>query len=136
MNGTQFDYVLLTLIVGGSIILFFKFHFNSTYYNEYIAILWSLLMSLNLWTALMLFFSKIMNETIKEGSAIAWLLGIPFIIVISLISRDHRVDHLLINVNKFQSGEQIMYQIRYILKLMSWQSNSLHLHRVALIFAS
>lgn len=121
MNGDQYQYILLALILGGSTILFVKFHFNSPYYNEIIAKLWSALMSINLWTAMMLVFSKIMENTLFEGSIIAWMIGIPFIVLIVITNRDHRIDLLLINVNKFQNGQEIQNQIRYILKLISWQ---------------
>ena len=120
-NGNQYEYILLAEIHAGSAILFIKFHFNSPYYNETIAKLWSTLMSINLWTAVMLAFSKVMENTLFEGSIIAWMIGIPFIILIIITNRDHRIDLLLINVNKFQSGEEIQNQIRYILKLISWQ---------------
>lgn len=69
----------------------------------------------------MLVFAKIMENTLFEGSIIAWLLGIPFVILIILTNRDHRVDLLLINVNKFQNGQEIQDQIRYLLKLIDWQ---------------
>jgi PAS domain S-box-containing protein len=124
MHGDQYQYILLAEILGGSIILFMKFHFNSPFYNEVIAKLWSALMSINLWTAMMLVFSKIMENTLFEGSIIAWMIGIPFIVLIVLTNRDHRIDLLLINVNKFQNGEEIQNQIRYILKLISWQATN------------
>ncbi len=42
-----------------------------------------------------------MENTLFEGSLIAWMIGIPFIVLIVLTNRDHRIDLLLINVNKF-----------------------------------
>ena len=122
MHGNQYQYILLAEILGGSAILFMKFHFNSPYNDETIAKLWSTLMSINLWTAIMLSFSKIMENTLFEGSIIAWMIGIPFIILIVISDKDHRIDLLLINVNKFQNGEEIQNQVRYVLKLISWQS--------------
>jgi hypothetical protein len=113
---------LLILILGGSLMLFFKFHFNSPYYNETIAKFWSCLMAINLWTAIMLCFAKFMEGTLFEGSIVAWIIGIPFIILIVLTNRDHRVDYLLINVNKFQSGDELNNQFIFILKLISWQA--------------
>jgi hypothetical protein len=101
MHGEQYQYIILFLILGGSLLLFIKFHFNSPYFNETIGKLWSSLVSINLWTAIMLTFSKFMENTLFEGSLIAWIIGIPFIILIVLTNRDHRIDLLLINVNKF-----------------------------------
>ena len=59
MKGTQFEYVLITLVLVGSMILFFKFHNNYEYHNEIMGKLWSILMSLYAWTALLLFFAKV-----------------------------------------------------------------------------
>lgn len=124
MRGSDYDYILLIFILGGSLLIFFKFHFNSPYYNEKIAKLWSCLMSINLWTAIMLCFAKFMEGTLFEGSIVAWMIGIPFIILIVITNRDQRVDLLLINVNKFQSGDELQNQIRFILKLISWQATN------------
>lgn len=124
MRGEDYHYILLIFIIGGSLLIFFKFHFNSPYYNEKVAKLWSCLMSINLWTAIMLCFSKFMEGTLFEGSIVAWMIGIPFIILIVITNRDQRVDLLLINVNKFQSGDELQNQIRFILKLISWQSTN------------
>lgn len=125
MNGDRYQDIILTMILAGSLVLFYKFHYDSPYYNENIAALWSTLASLNLWTACMLIFSRIFHTSTTEGAVIGWLIGLPFLVVIVLTNRDHRVDLLLINVNKFTNGDQIQNQIRYILKLISWHSNSL-----------
>jgi hypothetical protein len=122
LTGDQFQVLLLALILIGSLILFVRFYFSSPYHNEIVAKVWSTLHALNLWTAVMLVFAKIMENTLFEGSIIAWLLGIPFVILIILTNRDHRIDLLLINVNKFSSGQEVQDQIRYLLKLIEWQA--------------
>jgi len=124
LTGDQFQVLLIALILIGSLILFMKFYFNSVYHNEIVSKLWSTILAVNLWTAVMLVFAKIMENTLFEGSIIAWLLGIPFVVLIILTNRDHRVDLLLINVNKFQSGQEVRDQIRYLLKLIEWQSSN------------
>jgi hypothetical protein len=124
MNGEQYQIILLAILIVGSTIVFIKFHFNSPYYNEYVAKLWTVLMAVNLWSAVMIIFARIMENTLFEGSIIAYFIGIPFIVLVVLTNRDHRVDLLLINVNKFQNGQEIQSQIRYILKLLEWQATS------------
>lgn len=47
MSGDDYHYILLIFILGGSLMLFFKFHFNSPYYNEIMAKTMSCLMSIN-----------------------------------------------------------------------------------------
>lgn len=60
MKGSQFEYVLITIILVGSLILFLKFHNNYEFHNETMGKLWDVLMSLNVWTALLLFFAKVL----------------------------------------------------------------------------
>ena len=110
----------LFVILGGSHLLFRKFHLDAPYFNETIQKFWSCLISINLWTALMLTFSKFMENTLFEGSLMAWLTGIPFIIVILLSKRDYFCQTLLINLNNFVSGSEIAEQIRCIFKLYFW----------------
>ena len=62
-----------------------------------------------------------MENSLFQGSIIAWIIGIPFIILIVITNRDHRLDLLLLNVNKISDGEELMNQIRFLLKLISWQ---------------
>jgi len=124
LTGDQFQVILLALILIGSVVIFVKFYFNSPYHDEIIAKLWACIAAINLWTAVMVVFSRIMENTLFEGSIIAWLLGIPFVVLIILTNRDNRIDLLLINVNKFQNGEEIQSQIRYILKLIDWQATN------------
>lgn len=59
MKGKQFEYVLITLVLVGSLIIFLKFHNNFEFHNESMGKIWSILMSLNVWTALLLFFAKV-----------------------------------------------------------------------------
>lgn len=65
-----------------------------------------------------------MENTLFQGSIISYLVGIPFIILIVLTNRDHRVDVLLLNSNKFLNAEEVMSQTSYLQKLMSWESQS------------
>ena len=83
--------------------------------------MWSLFSALNLWAALMLTFSKIMENMLFEGSVIAWLVGLPFVGYIVVFNRDHRINLLLINTNKFKNQHEVINQVRYVLKLIQWQ---------------
>jgi hypothetical protein len=143
MHGSEYHYILLALILVGSLLIFIKFHFNTPFYNDFISQLWSSLCAINLWTAIMVCFAKViliqksnsvslyealksknlkfMENSLFQGSIIAWIIGIPFIILIVITNRDHRLDLLLLNVNKISDGEELMNQIRFLLKLISWQ---------------
>ncbi len=120
----QFTIILMLLILAGSSYIFYKFFFNFPYHDETVAKLWGILSALNLWTAFMLVIAKICENYIFDGAVIAWFIGIPLIVYLLLVIKDQRLDLLLINVNKFQSGTEVQNQIRYILKLIQWQSKN------------
>lgn len=71
LTGDQFQVILLALILIGSVVIFVKFYFNSPYHDEIIAKLWACIAAINLWTAVMVVFSRIMESTLFEGSIIA-----------------------------------------------------------------
>jgi len=124
LTGEEFQVILLALILMGSILLFVKFFFNSSYHDEITSKIWAIISALNLWTASMIVFTRILENTLFVGCVIAWILGIPFVILIVLTSKDQRIHLLLINTNKFQDGSQITNQVRYLLKLLQWQSTN------------
>ena len=81
---------------------------NSPYYNEIISKIWSAISAINVWTVILLCFAKFLEKTLFEGTIIAWIIGIPIIILIVINNRKYNIDVLLINVNKFESGEQLI----------------------------
>lgn len=61
-----------------------------------------------------------MGDDIKDSAIVIWFSGIPFIIMLIKASdKDKDMDLLLINTNKFNSGEEIIRHVRYIEKLMN-----------------
>lgn len=56
----------------------------------------------------MICFAKFLEKNLFEGTIIAWIIGIPIIGLIVLNQRKQRIDILLLNVNKFESGEQLI----------------------------
>ena len=82
---------------------------------------WSTSAAINLWSATMLIFAKVMDSTAFSEAIITWLLGIPMIILLSIKIDDKRMDFLLINVNKFEKGKEIINQVTYLLKLLDTQ---------------
>ena len=71
-----------------------------------------------LWTYFMILMAQLLENNLFQGSIVAWMIGIPFIVAIVLTAKDSRIQNLLMNVNKFSSGEDMMGQIRYLLKLI------------------
>jgi len=124
LTQSQFTIILMLMILGGSAMIFYKFFFNFPYHDEVVSKLWGILSALNLWTAFMLVIAKICENYIFDGAVIAWIIGLPLIVYLLIVIKDQRLDLLLINVNKFQSGTEVQNQIRYILKLIQWQSKN------------
>jgi hypothetical protein len=56
-----------------------------------------------------------------QGSLIAWLIGIPFVILIILTNEDRRISLLLIQESKITDGNTLLSQLKYITNLVSDQ---------------
>lgn len=124
LTDTEFRAILLILIFFGSGLVFLKFAYNPSYYDEFTIKLWSTLTAINFWGAVMAIFASILEGTLFRGCVIVWIVGIPFVAFIHLAGRDSRVGLLLININKFQTGAEIENQIRYVTKLIKWRLSS------------
>ena len=60
-----------------------------------------------------------MGKDIKDSAFVIMMLGVPFIIMLVKASDKNKdMDLLLLNINKFHSGEEIIRHVRYIGKLM------------------
>ncbi|EAS07526.3 PAS domain S-box protein (macronuclear) [Tetrahymena thermophila SB210] len=124
MNNQQNDYVLIGLLIAGSLVTFTKFHYESPFYNEEFQKIWSFITALQVWSAILLCFAKFLENNLFEGTIIAWIIGIPILGLIVINQRKQRIDLLLINVNKFETGEQLISQARYLLQLIRWSKTS------------
>jgi len=75
-----------------------------------------------MWTAFLLVFAMVLEDVLFKGTVIAWIIGLPFIAYIMYDSRDHRMDLLVINSNRFKNGLEIQKQARYVYKLMQMEA--------------
>jgi hypothetical protein len=66
----------------------------------------------------MLCFAKFLEGTLFEGSILAWIVGAPILVFIIFFDRKLKIDLLLINVNKYESGEDIIAQASYLQSLI------------------
>lgn len=124
MVGKEFHYLLIALLLGGSLIVFAKFHYSSPYFNETMRKLWSSIAAINVWTMILLCFAVFLENKLFEGTIIAWLIGIPIIVLIVVNNKKQNIDILLVNVNKFESGDQLIAQARYLQQLIAWAPTS------------
>lgn len=88
MHSRSFAYILLVIILGGSLIIFIAFSLNTQYHNFLFTRYHSTLSSILMWSAFMLGVATAMEGNLIGGSIVAWLVGIPFIIGIVLTQRD------------------------------------------------
>ena len=120
----SYQIIIIICIFGGSLLVFVMFQFDNPFYNIAIAKVWATVAALNLWTATMLIFAKIMENTAFKESIITWLIGLPLVLLLVLLTNDKRMDFLLINVNQFENGKEIINQVTYLLKLLATQDTS------------
>jgi len=122
--GSQYQVILIICFMASSIMVFYLLQFDNPYYNYVMAKTWSTCAALNLWTATMLVFAKIMQGTAFTEAIITWLLGLPLVFFLTIFTNDKRMDFLLINVNQFEQGKEIINQVTYLLKLLDTQETS------------
>lgn len=114
----QFIYIILVILMGGSIIIFQRFHFNSSFYHERMTKLWDIFSSLFIWSCANVCVAKLMEGNLFNGTVVMWLIGIPFIIIYILTQKDQKIEYFLQNSNKFTTGEELLFQILYLTKLI------------------
>lgn len=123
--GEEYDFLFLFAMLVGSAVIFFKYYIDYPYYSSWFGVFWATLININLWTVIMAWFAKLIEEKLFSGTIYAYLIGLVFIIVITIQSRDHRMVYLLKDVNKFHSGREVITKINYLYKLLSLYSDDL-----------
>ena len=78
----NFTIILLIIIIGGSIHIFYRFRNYSPYYNYNYKIFWEVLTGTDLWTSVMLILANIIEGRFFNGSLLIWIFGLPFLILI------------------------------------------------------
>ncbi|CAD8148889.1 unnamed protein product [Paramecium pentaurelia] len=104
-----------------SLWLFKQYNFNDPYYDFQVGLFYCICSTLYLWACFMLLVCKVLESTDFTGGFIAWLIGVPFIISIMLLTKKSKIETLVKSQTKFRSGEQIWSHIRYVLQLIQNQ---------------
>eukprot|EP00825_Cyclidium_porcatum_P027534 TRINITY_DN29636_c0_g1_i1.p2 TRINITY_DN29636_c0_g1~~TRINITY_DN29636_c0_g1_i1.p2 ORF type:complete len:134 (+),score=26.00 TRINITY_DN29636_c0_g1_i1:124-525(+) len=71
----------------------------------------------------MLFISKLFYNSSFDGGLIAWIIGLPFIVMIMLTTKKSKIETLVRSQMKFHNGEQIQHHLRYVLELIDSQEH-------------
>ena len=92
----------------------YEYHVNDPFYNPSVAVYNRIMSSLLLWTNSCLVLATITWNTSFDGALIAWVLGLPFLVFIQLISKQSNIETLVKSQNKFRNGDEIQSHLRYV----------------------
>ena len=68
-------------MLGGSVVVFKLFYFNSPFHSDNIAKLYEVMTAINMWTVICLLGSYMAEESFIDGIVVVYLIGVPFIIL-------------------------------------------------------
>ncbi|CAK82689.1 unnamed protein product (macronuclear) [Paramecium tetraurelia] len=117
MVGRSHDYLFILIIMIGSFIIFWKMHIENPHNNIYIAKMWSMLVSVNMWSVILLCFAKFLEGQLFFGTIYAWLSGLPLMIVAVLKTEKLNYDLLLTNLNKVTDHQDVLNLTDHLIKL-------------------
>lgn len=72
-----------------------------------------------LWQNIILTLCKILEHTEFSGGLEIYFLGLPLIAGLIIFEKDSRLELLMKNINNFQTGEEVVLQLRYFLYLIN-----------------
>jgi len=79
--------LLLSLSFG----LHWSYAYGDPYYDREVGLFYKIVTFYFLWTNFMLFICKLFDGTSFNGGLIAWLIGLPFIVLIMISTRKSRI---------------------------------------------
>ncbi|CAD8203560.1 unnamed protein product [Paramecium pentaurelia] len=117
MNGKNYDYLMILIMMVGSFTIFWKIHVEAPFNNMYVQKAWSMLVAMNMWGATLLCFAKFLEGVLFFGTVYAWLAGLPLMLIAIIRSEKMHYDLLLLNLNKVQDPDQVLHLTNHLLKL-------------------
>lgn len=117
MTGRSYDYLMILMMMVGSLVVFWKIHVESPHNHIVIQKMWSMLVAMNMWGVTLLCFSKFLEGILFFGTVYAWMAGLPLMVLAVLRSEKHHYDLLLLNLNKVQDADQVLALTNHLLKL-------------------
>ncbi len=100
---------------GLSVPLVWVYFYKSPYYLDKLNKFYQILTSYYVWTTFLLFVQNLLYSTSFDGALIAWLIGLPFIILVVLTNNKSNIQALISHQAKFKNGSQLQNHIRYVL---------------------
>jgi hypothetical protein len=117
MDGFSQRYSMVIIQLIGSFVIFLRIHLKDVFYNRVIEKLWSMMVSINLWAAILLCSSLFLEGIIIHGTIYAWISGIPLIILIVGRSEKYKYSLLLMDVNTETNPTKILDLLHHLLRL-------------------
>ncbi|KAL4470963.1 hypothetical protein ABPG72_013550 [Tetrahymena utriculariae] len=120
LDDDHYKILTIALIAVGSFLMFEYYNLNLNHNHYWVAKIISAQHIVNTWTSLMMTLAYISQYQQFDQSINIWLIGLPFIIGISIIRREYRIDILLTNTNLYDVLSQPLTELPYITKLLSF----------------
>ncbi|CAD8065320.1 unnamed protein product [Paramecium sonneborni] len=118
IDGKNNQYFQIIFLLGGSLIIFQKFHTEQPYNQKMIQKFWSISVTLNVWGTLLLCCSMFLEKVIFSGIIYAFISGLPLLIFTIFRMEKLNFDLLLINHSKVNDVQEIINQTNYLIKLL------------------
>ncbi|CAD8151019.1 unnamed protein product [Paramecium pentaurelia] len=118
VDGNDNQYFQIILLLGGSLIIFQKFHTELPYNQKIIQKFWSITVTLNVWGTLLLCCSMFLEKVIFSGIIYAFISGLPLLILTVFKMDKLNFELLLINHSKVSDVQEIINQTNYLIKLL------------------
>ena len=122
-NTDNYQILLIVYVLFGSTVIFVLFQFFNPFYKDIIAKAWSTIAAANLWTAFCIVFAKVMEITTFDETVFIWLIGLPLVLVVNIYNESKRMNYLYINPSQFESGEEIIFHIDCLQRLLNLHSS-------------
>lgn len=85
--------VLVTFLL--SVWLFKEYNFEDPYYDYQVGKFYQIISSYYLYSTSMLLLCKLFESSEFTGSLIAWLIGLPFLVTIMLLTKKSKIETLV-----------------------------------------
>lgn len=95
----------------GGLLTFYTIHILRPFNNLDVRTYYSVLTSINMWTAIYMVIALIVENRIFSGVIYCWILTVPIIVIIILwspYSKEKKKENQYLNVNKFLTAEEVM----------------------------
>lgn len=103
--GSNESWILVIITFLLAVWLFYEYNFEDPFYDYEVGKFYSIISTYYLYANLMLLLCKLFENSSFTGGLIAWVIGLPFLVSIMLLTKKSKIETLVKSQNKFRSGE-------------------------------